>query len=179
MPGPHMSLSDLSSIGSLISSAAVLVSLVYLSRQMRQTERNQRSLIIQGTINRASEGVQFATQPFINELTARVGAGDTNFSAPELNQLRLILRRNLIGLQDTVLQHSSGLIDATTLENTLKLIKSMLSQPVYRAVWLASRETYASAFATDIDRLIAEMPPAEPRDAVAHFRANLAKVIAG
>jgi len=171
-----MSLSDIATIGGLISSVAVLVSLVYLSRQIRQTERNQRSLIIQGTINRASEGIEFATQSHINELTTRVMAGDTNFNAPELNQLRLVLRRNLIGLQDTMLQHRSDLIDGATLENTLNLVRSILSQPVYRAVWLSSRQTYGSEFATYIDGLIAETPAAKPRDAIAQFRDNLARV---
>ena len=47
-----MKLSDLASIGSLISSAAVLISLVYLALQIRQAERNQRALIHQGRASR-------------------------------------------------------------------------------------------------------------------------------
>jgi hypothetical protein len=172
-----MSLTDLATIASLVSSAAVLVSLVYLSLQLRQTERNQRSLIIQGSINRASEGIQFATQPFVNDLNARVSSGETNFTAAELNQLRLILRRNLIGLQDTVLQHQSSLIDSSTLENTLGLVRSVLAQPVYRAVWWSSSHTYSAEFAAYVDRLVADVPIAEPRDVVAQFQANLAKAL--
>ena len=37
-----MSLSDVAAIGSLVSGVAVLVSLVYLSLQVKQAERNQQ-----------------------------------------------------------------------------------------------------------------------------------------
>jgi hypothetical protein len=43
-----MTLSDLSSIVGVISGLAVLGSLVYLSLQNRQMERNQRALMNQG-----------------------------------------------------------------------------------------------------------------------------------
>src|SRR6185369_1973473 len=40
--GNPMTLSDLAAIGSLVSGFAVLISLVYLSLQVKQTERNQQ-----------------------------------------------------------------------------------------------------------------------------------------
>lgn len=40
-----MTLSDFAAIGSFVSGGAVLVSLVYLSLQVRQTERNQQASI--------------------------------------------------------------------------------------------------------------------------------------
>jgi hypothetical protein len=51
-----MTLSDLASIGSLVSGVAVLVSLVYLSSQVRQTEKNQRALMESG-YGHAHDGV--------------------------------------------------------------------------------------------------------------------------
>ena len=43
-----MSLSDLASLGSFVSGVAVLISLIYLALQVRQTEKNQQSLMQQG-----------------------------------------------------------------------------------------------------------------------------------
>ena len=43
-----MSLSDLAALGSFISGVAVVVTLVFLLVQMRQTNRNQKSLMQQG-----------------------------------------------------------------------------------------------------------------------------------
>jgi hypothetical protein len=40
-----MSLSDLASLGSFVSGFAVLISLIYLSLQVRQTKRNQQIAI--------------------------------------------------------------------------------------------------------------------------------------
>ena len=45
MVGANMSLSDLASIGSLVSGVAVLGSLIYLALQVRQTDRNQQAAI--------------------------------------------------------------------------------------------------------------------------------------
>ena len=50
-----MSLSDLASIGSLISGVAVLVSLVYLSLQIRQNARHSQALIQQGRAARIAD----------------------------------------------------------------------------------------------------------------------------
>jgi len=47
-----MSLSDLASLGSFVSGVAVLISLIYLALQVRQAEKNQRSLMQQGQANR-------------------------------------------------------------------------------------------------------------------------------
>jgi hypothetical protein len=43
-----MSLSDLASISNLVSSVAVLASLVYLAQQIRQNTKHTRTLIQQG-----------------------------------------------------------------------------------------------------------------------------------
>ena len=43
-----MTLADLASVGALVSGVAVLASLMFLSYQMRQTARHQRSLLLQG-----------------------------------------------------------------------------------------------------------------------------------
>jgi len=43
-----MSLSDLAAIGSLISGVAVLISLIYLSQQIRQNTKHSRAIIQQG-----------------------------------------------------------------------------------------------------------------------------------
>src|SRR5450432_96104 len=53
--GASMSLSDLASLGSFVSGFAVLTSLVYLTLQVRQTERNQKSSIRHSRVSRIVE----------------------------------------------------------------------------------------------------------------------------
>jgi hypothetical protein len=76
-----MTLSDLASIGSLVSGVAVLVSLIYLALQVRQAEKNQRALMNQGTVARVSESILGFAQPALNAISTRVHSGGIDFSA--------------------------------------------------------------------------------------------------
>jgi len=156
-----MSLSDLASLGSFVSGVAVLISLVYLALQVRQAERNQRALINEAVITRVSGMLLgFAQQPFVATL-AKQQSGATEFSAEEIVQMNWAMRMRLLSLQDSILQHKNGLIDAITLENSIRAVRNTMLQPVERALWLRNRSTYASEFATFVDKMISEAPPAK------------------
>ena len=55
-----MSLSDLASIGSLVGGLAVVITLVFLSIQTRQTNKNQRSLMQQGQTEEGKKELESA-----------------------------------------------------------------------------------------------------------------------
>src|SRR6185436_14532102 len=114
-----MTLSELASIGSLVSGAAVLVSLVYLALQVRQTERNQRAVLSQGYITRVVGYLQWYAESPINELRTRVIAGDTAFTAEELLRLQTAFRVTLLSAQDAYLQYKAGLVDEMMLDNSM------------------------------------------------------------
>ena len=172
-----MSLSDFASIGSLVSGMAVLVSLLYLSLQVRQTERNQRALMNQGVVNRSCDNIRWLSDPHMGQLASRVDAGETQFSAQELFQLRMRVRASLISAQDTYVQHKAGLADQITFDNNLTIIRGVLAQPVYRAIWKSTRTSFAPDWMAYVDQVIETTPVAKPTDAVAHFNADLAEVM--
>ena len=178
-----MSLSDLASLGSFISGLAVLISLIFLyfqlrqvTAQIRQGEKNQRALLDQGAVTRNSEIIFFQAQPHINELTARVVAGDTNFTAAELGLLSIRVRTTMLAGQDTYVQHKAGLTDPVTLENSETVLRYVLSQPVYRALWINTRAGYSAEWRTYVDKLIADVPLAAPVDNVVAFQRTLAAI---
>lgn len=171
-----MSLSDLAAIGSLVSSLAVLMSLVYLSLQMRQTDKNQRALMNQGTVTRNADIVMFQTQPHISALTSRVSSGATEFNAHELNLLLLRVRMTLLTAQDTFVQFKAGLVDQITLDNSNAVLRFVLSQPVYRALWKIGRGAYAPEWVAVVDKMVEGVPLAPPQNIVANFKAALADV---
>lgn len=179
-----MSLSDLASLGSFISGFAVLVSLIFLYFQLRQvnaqvaqTERNQRALMNQGIINRGSEDISFLAQPHILEVTSRVLAGDTKFTPIELNQLRLVMRKIVIGAQDAYVQSRAGLTDQAIFDNALRALKFFMGQPVYRALWRANRDYLADEFVSVVDRLIETLPLTKPLDQIGRYESELAEVL--
>jgi len=171
-----MSLSDLASIGTLVSGLAVLASLVYLSLQIRQSAQNQRAAMNQGTVTRNIDVLMFLSQPHIHALTTRVSAGDVDFTAEELDYLQTRVRATMLANQDTFLQHQAGLVDQITFDNSIAVTRFVLAQPVYRALWRTSRGGYARDWADFIDKQIETIPLMKPRDPVSQFKEALAAV---
>ena len=172
-----MSLSDLASLGSFVSGMAVLMSLVYLWLQNRQLEKNQRALINQGVVNRSSDTFKWLAEPHMSELISKMIGGETQFTGKELTQIRMRLRNTMVSVRDTYVQHKSGLVDEITFESALGSVKSLLAQPVIRALWDLDRATYAPEWIAYIDRLIDETALARPVDFVVQFKAKLAEVM--
>ena len=172
-----MTLADMASIGSLVSGAAILVSLVYLAIQIRQAEKNQRAVLNQGYITRVADYLRWYAESPINELRTRVIAGDTSFTAEELLRLQLAFRVTLLSAQDAYLQHKAGLVDEMTLDNSMRSVRnSWLNQPVYRALWLQQAPTIAPEFAAVIETMLRETLVTKPSDIVSLFHTDLAKV---
>ena len=171
-----MSLSDVASIGSLASGLAVLASLIYLSRQIRQSDKHQRALVNQATVTRNIDILMFLSQPHIHELTNRVASGDVDFTQAELDYLHLRLRATLLTAQDTYIQHEAGLVDEITFENSMIVLRGILSQPVYRALWTIGRNGYAHDWAKLVEKQIETVALANPSDQVARFKKALAAV---
>ncbi len=71
-----MTLSDLASIGSFVSALAVLVSLVYLALQMRQSARNQMATIHHERTALAQENILRVMDAEMTEVWMRGQAGD-------------------------------------------------------------------------------------------------------
>src|SRR5262245_52134940 len=125
-----MSLSDLASLGSFVSGAAVLASLVFLFLQMRQMTQNQRALMHQGMTSRVTEVSRWIAEPHMADLLSRVDAVETQFTRVELRQLQSFLNAALNSLRDTFRQHRAGLGDPGMLDAAQQAAKSILAQPV-------------------------------------------------
>ena len=106
-----MSLSDLASIGSFISGIAVLVSLVYLSLQIRQNTKHSQALIQQG---RAARIADIASR--IVELRADDGLngcfdGSPEASAKDVSRFLSMARAFFISAEDSFLQIEDAAAD--------------------------------------------------------------------
>ena len=118
-----------------VSGLAVLVSLVYLNLQVRQTERNQRALINQGAMARDTAMVQMLREPAFATAMARVIEGETNFTTLEYWHLTTVLRGLLGSLQDAWLQKRAGLIDAVTIDYIELGVHYFLTLPLFVTMW--------------------------------------------
>src|SRR5271166_5699196 len=97
MAGVLMSLSDLASLGSFVSGVAVLVSLVYLARQVRQAERNQRALAQQMRATRTSDLLVAIAQSGKAASFARMQWAEGERSAADVDTFNLFSRASFYG----------------------------------------------------------------------------------
>jgi hypothetical protein len=174
-----MSLSDLASLGSLVSGVAVLVSLIYLARQVRQAERNQRALAQQMRASRTSDLLVAIAQSGMAESFARMQWAEGERSAADVDTFNLFSRASFYGLEDAFLQHGQGLMDEQAYNSVLGTMKAIFSLPGTRASWLLQKTSFDAHFVSLVEGLIHELPLRPFADRLGQWNAALAEVQAG
>jgi hypothetical protein len=171
-----MSLSDLASIGSLASGVAVLVSLIYLSHQVRQTTKNQRALLQQGRAARSAQILlSIATDEELTDIHRRGSNGDESISAIEQSRFLLIFQALVFGFEDTYFQHREKLLDEAAFQSTDSAMRAAFRLPGYRAGWKMTRNMREPSFREFVDRMLADVAVAQGDDRLALWRAAIAE----
>jgi hypothetical protein len=168
-----MTLSDLASIGSFVSGLAVLASLVYLSLQIRQTERNQQASIRQGRINRAVELEAARMEPFVAEAITNGIAGDQNLTPQQLAIFVSYAAAYFLHAEDTYYQHEMGLLNEAGFATFAAYQRYAFTQCGMRVQWKRQRVWYAGAFVAFMEKLLAEASASPARDALAEWRSDI------
>ena len=176
-----MSLSDLASLGSFVSGAAVLASLVFLFFQMRQmtkqvrlTEQNQQALIRRGSRTRNIELLLTRTDPSVAEATAKGFVGDETISAVQYEQFIAYTLASFIHLEDLFFQHKSGLLTDSAFDASRSGHKPFFSVLGTRQFWENARISFAPEFAKFVDDLIADTPTRRSGELFDQWKAGLA-----
>ena len=150
-----MSIADLTSLGSLVSSMAVLVSLLFVGLQIRQANRNQRSLMQQGRSVRNVELLSRLSDPKLADIMLRVSKGETLADA-EYYALYGYMASVFWSYEDCFFQFHSGTLDAKSWASDVATLRRLLSNPAYRAVWRAVRSALGDEYSSFLDGLAAE-----------------------
>ena len=182
-----MSLSDLAALGSFVSGAAVLVSLIFLyfqlgqlNRQVVQAEKNQRALIRQTRADRTVDLILRRLEPTA-ALAVRKGLdGAEDVSALELEQFGVWQRAAFFSWQEAFDQHRAGLIDDADFEDLSANIRGLAALPGIRIQWkLQRRNPLSRDFTSWVDKLIAEQPVMAPTDRLAEWKHAVASLKSG
>jgi hypothetical protein len=156
MRGHDLSLSDLSSIGSFVSGAAVVASLVYLAVQIQQNTKHTRALIHQGTAARTNE-ILIGLMP-----ADYVGVwidGNGVKATPELvRQRQFYLHCGILvnAMEDQYRQHYDGLTGREQFARACEQFRGLLLEPGMRDYWKDNRnvaERVAPGFCAFVDGL--------------------------
>ena len=149
-----MTLSDLASVGSLISSVAVLISLIYLGLQMRQNARHSQALIQQGRASRTVEILtRWAEFDWSDGMEACL-SGSPDVNARDLRRFISLMRAYFVNYEDSFLQHRQGLLDDHAFGNVETALRLTMRGPGHRTAWTVVRELFDQPFQDYMDGII-------------------------
>ena len=163
-----MSLNDLATLASLASSVAVLVSLLFLAVQVRQSNRNQRSLMQQGRTTRNVDLLFRLADPKISKLWARLATGEP-LEDEEYYMLYGYMASVFWSYEDSFFQFRSGMLEVSSWVSDLATLKRLLSNPAYRGVWIAVRSAIGDEYRSFLDGLVVEARRNPPPPNLAHI----------
>jgi hypothetical protein len=154
-----MSLSDLASIGSLASGIAVVISLLYLSVQIRQNTKHQRAAMQQGRAGRTVDILLDTSNTDIARAILRGRAAEHALEATELEQFLRVTSAMFTSFEDGYVLRLSGMLDdATIAADEAALKNAILPWPGYRAAWDMLRMSMQPGFRDYIDGLLRSTP---------------------
>jgi hypothetical protein len=152
-----MSLSDLAAVGSFLSAIAVVFSLIFLALQVRQANRNQRSLIQQGRTARNVDILLRMSDPFMSETIA-----DADVNCAAMSDVKIWAFYGFAGAvfwtyEDSFLQFQANTLDANSWESDAVIIKRLIGHPAYRVVWKMARDGMRGGYRDYVDTLMRDV----------------------
>jgi hypothetical protein len=131
-----MTLSDIATVASIVSSVALTISLVYVALQVRQAEKNQRGLMQQGRANRLTADLMQLAEPQLASIWIKGLQAPETLEGEELERYLLLCRAAFISGEDSFLQHRAGLLDESAFRSYTAGARGQLSgSSGLRAAW--------------------------------------------
>ncbi len=166
-----MSFSDLSSIGSFVGGIAVVISLIYLSIQIRQNMRHERAAMQQGRAARTVDLLLRTAGSDMANTMLRGRNGDSDLAAAELEQFLRAATAIFISFEDGYVLRRSGVLDSSTIAADEAALKNhILAGPGYRAAWEMLKSGMEPDFRAYVDALAVGAPIASSSDRLIAWR---------
>jgi hypothetical protein len=154
-----MSLSDIAALAGVISSIAVLVSLVYLALQVRHAANSQRSET-QGSATARRLEVLIAQSTAEASLAMNMGmSANPDITPAQITQFISLCNLIMASAEDEFFQHRRGLLDEQRYTLQRGILQQTFMAPGFRAVWRMTRNVYHADFAAFVDGIMRETEP--------------------
>jgi len=150
-----MSLSDLASIGSLVSGVAVLASLIYLTLQVRQNTHAHRTTAHQGRLAFVRDFLAQVAQPSMPTVYLRGMEADSSLTEEEFTRFRALMHSWFLGMAEIVWLHERGVLDEDRFVGSMAALRGYLSFPGCRALWPIIKPTMPVGFQHLVEKTIA------------------------
>ena len=153
-----MSLSDLAALGSFVSGLAVVVSFTFLALQMRQSNRNQRSLMQQGRTERNVNILLKVADPFLSETVAVAHGNCLSLDPNRVWAFYGFAGAVFWSYEDSFIQFKAGTLDARSWDSDVTTIKRLLASPAYRVAWKIARDGMSGGYREYLDSVMRDVP---------------------
>jgi hypothetical protein len=170
-----MTLSDMATVGSIVSSVALTISLVYVALQVRQAEKNQRGLMQQGRANRLTSDLMQLADPELASIWVRGLQRPESLEGEELERYLLLCRAAFISGEDSFLQHRAGLLDESAFRSYTAGTRGQLSgSRGLRAAWALLSHQFGAEYVAYISEQLGHARPQPAQDRAQQWREALA-----
>jgi len=159
-----MSLSALASLGSFVSGFAVLISLIYLALQVRQTERNQQISIRHSRASRIVELHLALADPGMADAWFHGSLSPEKLTQTELSQYINLCRALFFHFEDSFYQREEGLLNDPAFETVVAGVRFSARSPGWRAAWKMARPNFGGKFLDFMDRIVQKAALEPPVD---------------
>jgi|SRR5581483_1165644 len=159
-----MSLSDLASLGSFVNGLAVLISLIYLALQVRQTRRNQQIAIRHSRASRIVELQLALADPGVAGAWVHGSGSPQEITQIEVSQFMNLCRALFFHFEDSFYQREEGLLNDNAFETVVAGARLSARSPGWRAAWRIARPNFGGRFLDFMDRVVAGAAVEPPVD---------------
>ena len=159
-----MSLSDLASVGSFVNGLAVLISLVYLSIQVRQTKRNQQIAVRHSRATRIVDLQLALADAGVAGAWLHGSGSPEHITQTELSQFINLCRALFFHFEDSFYQREEGLLNDDAFETVVAGVRLSARSPGWRAAWKLARRNFGGRFLDFMDGMVAGAATEPPVD---------------
>jgi hypothetical protein len=155
-----LNLTDIATVASIISSAALTISLMYVAMQVRQAEKNQRGLMQQGRADRLTMDLMHIAEPQMASVWIRGLHAPETLTGDDLERYLLICRAAFLSGEDSFLQHQAGLFDDAAYRSFVAGVRGQLTgSKGMRAAWQMHTHQFGAEFAAFMNEMLAQTTP--------------------
>jgi AcrR family transcriptional regulator len=151
-----MTLATIVGIASCLSSLTIVISLIFVIRQMDLSIRHQRATARHGRVQQLQMLYLQASQGDFVDVLIRGLAGDTAMDAKDCNRFVWFTAAVFNMFEEMFHQHRDEIIDDATFASSLSAMRSQFAMPGIRAAWMVIRGRYEKIYADYVDRLMAD-----------------------
>jgi len=168
-----MTLEQVFFVSQSIAAAAVVASILYLAREVRQSERVQRATMQQGRADRASNASLTIASAELARIWQKALSPQPDLNREEFAQWALICRAAFLSGEDSYLQHKAGLLDEAAWSSYVAGVRFYMASPGMRAMWKVSSKQFGADFRDFGDSILANVAIGCPADSYVAWQEQL------